>query len=327
MKRSLNIILFFDIVLKNSSEYVIIKIYEFKGGVNLELTKYHYCIWLTKIFGIANPKIHKVIEKYGSPENAYNEITRGDRSVLSNDETKQLNKFSMGSIDKIISHCEKKNISLCALGDSNYPKLLKEIYDPPVIFYYRGDLSCLDALSLTFVGARDVTPYIRRLCSRISYDIARMGITLVSGMAHGVDACVHTACVGGEGKTVAVLACGIDEDYPTGSLKLRREIVELGGVCMTELPPGTGASSEYFNPRNRIMAGLTRGTAVFQASMTSGALVTASYALDENRDVFCVPPPDLLSSSYSGVVGFLRDGAVPIFNHDDILNEYRGLYI
>lgn len=298
-----------------------------KGGVVLELNRYHYCIWLTNVFGIANPKIHKVIEKYGSPENSYNAITSGDRSMLDKNESSRLSGVSMERIDKLVGYCERKNISLCAIGERKYPKLLKEIYDPPVILYYRGDLTCLDALSLTFVGARNITPYIKKLCYRISHDISGMGVTLVSGMAHGVDACVHVACVDNGKKTAAVLACGIDEDYPAGSLTLRKQIIELGGVCITELPPNMGPSADYFNPRNRIMAGLTRGTAVFQASEQSGSLVTASYALDENRDVFCVPPPDISAPEYAGVVGFLRDGAVPVFNHDDILNEYRGLYI
>ncbi len=293
----------------------------------MELNRYHYCLWLTYVYGIANPKIHKVIEKYGSPEDAYRAVTEGDHSTLDKTDLTRLNDTSMDKICRLTDYCEKKNISLCALGEKKYPKLLKEIYDPPVIFYYRGDLSCLDVLSLTFVGSRNITPYIKKLCYKMSHDLSSMGITLVSGMAHGVDACVHVACVDNEKKTVAVLACGIDQDYPAGSLTLRRQIVELGGVCMTELHPNLGPSADYFNPRNRIMAGLTRGTTVFQASGQSGSLVTASYALDENRDVFCVPPPDISSPDYAGVIGFLRDGAVPVFNHDDILNEYRGLYI
>lgn len=293
----------------------------------MELNRYHYCIWLTEVFGIANPKIHKAIEKYGYPEKVYKAVKSGDKSSLENDDKKRLTGVSMDRIDKIIDYCKRKEISLCTLGEKSYPKLLKEIFDPPVIIYYRGDLSCLDSLSLTFVGARNITPYISKICARISKDVAKQGVTLVSGMAHGVDACVHTACVNNDCKTVAVLACGIDQDYPAGSLPLRRKIVETGGACITELPPNIGTSKEYFNPRNRIMAGLTRGTAVFQASDTSGSLVTASYAVDENRDVFCVPPPDVFAPEYSGVIGFLRDGAIPIFNHDDILNEYKGLYI
>ncbi len=289
--------------------------------------KYSYYLWLVQLFGTANPKIHKVTEKYGSPQNAYEAITQGDISTLDKAERERLKNTSLEYAEQILEYCRKQNISVCALGDKNYPKLLAEIYDPPSIFFYIGDLSCLDALSLTFVGARQATPYIIRLCSRITRDVASKGVTIVSGMAHGVDECAHTACISNNYKTVAVLACGIEIDYPYRSIPLRNKIVENGGACISELPPREPVSKDYFNPRNRIMAGLTRGTAVFQASERSGSLVTASYALDENRDVFCIPPPDIFAPEYAGVIGFLRDGAIPIFNHDDILNEYRGLYI
>ncbi len=279
------------------------------------------------VYGTANPRIHKVIEKYGSAMNAYTAITDGDLSTLDKEDRERLKRVSLGYSEQMLEYCRKNDISVCALGDKEYPKLLKEIYDPPLIFFYRGDLSCLDALSLTFVGAREATPYITRLCARMTRDIAGQGVTIVSGMAHGVDECAHMACVANDCKTVAVLACGIEVDYPFSSTLLRNSIVDKGGAYISELLPREGVTREYFNPRNRILAGLTRGTVVFQASERSGSLITANYAFEENRDVFCVPPPDIYAPEYAGVVGFLRDGAIPVFNHDDILNEYRGLYI
>lgn len=286
-----------------------------------------YNIWLTQVFGTANPKIHKITEHYGSPKKAYNTIIDGDRSLITPEEQKNIDYVTMDKVDRLIEYCAKRNISICSLGSPEYPKILAEIYDPPAVIYYRGDLSCLDELSLTFVGAREATPYIKRLCSRITRDIGRLGITLVSGMAHGVDECVHMTCVNNGLKTVGVLACGIEYDYPYGSRVMREKMIMNGGAYMTELLPPTAPTREYFNPRNRILAGLTRGTAVFQAAINSGSLITASYALDEGRDVFCVPPPQVFSPAYEGVIGFLEDGAIPIFNHDDILKEYVGLYI
>ena len=286
-----------------------------------------YNIWLTMLLGIANPKIHKINEKYGSPEKAYEAISDGDHYTLSDKEISSLGYVTLDKADEVLDKCDKMKVSVCSLGSKEYPKLLAEIYDPPAVLYYRGDLSCLDVLSLTFVGARDANPYIIRLCARISRDIGRLDITLVSGMARGVDQAVHRTCVANHLRTVGVLGCGIDYDYPAGSKVLREKMVMNGGAYLTELFPGTAPTKAYFNPRNRILAGLTRGTAVFQASVISGSLVTASYAVEENRDVFCVPPPDIFDPAYDGVKSFIDDGAIPIFNHNDILKEYVGLYI
>ena len=284
-------------------------------------------LWLTQIFGTANPKIHKVIENYGSSRQAYDAITAGDSSMISEQESENMDYITIDKTDRILDFCEKNSISLCNLGDPDYPKLLSEIYDPPLVFFYRGSLSCFDSLCLTFVGTRQPSKYIMKLCSRISKDVGSVGITLVSGMAHGVDECVHTACVANGLKTAGVLACGIDVDYPYGSRQLREKMVNYGGAYITEYIPGTKPAPENFNPRNRILAGLSRGTAVFQAAVNSGALITAGYALEENRDIFCVPPPDVFDPAYDGVIELIRDGAIPIFNHNDILKEYIGLYL
>ena len=286
-----------------------------------------YNLWLTQLFGTANPKIHKVNAFYGTPAKTYEAISSGDHSVLDRNELKRLDYVTIDKADRWLDYCERTGISVCSLGSPEYPKLLAEIYDPPSLLYYRGDLSCLDVLSLTFVGTRHPSPYIMKLCSRITCDIGSLDITLVSGMAHGVDECVHLSCVMNGLRTVGVLACGIDVDYPYGSKVLREQIVMNGGAYMSEFLPNTTPTRDSFNPRNRILAGLTRGTAIFQAPMNSGALITGTYALEEGRDVFCVPPPILFKSGYEGVCGLLEDGAIPIFNHDDILNEYRGLYI
>lgn len=298
-----------------------------KGGSYLELTRYHYNLWLILVFGAANPKIHQITKKYGSAQKAFEAITAGDTSTLNEPEKQKLRTMTVDYINRILDYCSRREISLCTMDDEEYPELLKEIYDPPVLLFYRGDLKCLRKLSLTFVGARNIKPYITRLCSRITRDIASREITIVSGMARGVDECAHTACAVNGYKTVAVLACGIDVEYPYNSAALKQQITDAGGAYISELLPNAGVSRDYFNPRNRILAGLSRGTVVFQASMKSGSLITASHAVDENRDVFCVPPPDVFDPEYIGVIKYLRDGAIPVFNHDDILDQYKGLYI
>ncbi len=282
---------------------------------------------LVRIFGAGNPVIHKVIEHYGNAVNACTELDKGDVQFLSHKKQHEMVSFvSYDKIDKVISWCEKRDIKLVNLYENEYPRLLKEIYNPPVILFYCGDLSCLERTTVTGVGAREITPYIEKLSFRICRDLSSMGITLVSGMARGVDSVVHNACVYEGNPTVGVLACGINYDYPYGSGELRRKIVLNGGAYITELFPEVSPSREYFRGRNRILAGLSQGTIVFQAGEKSGSLITAEYSLEEGRDVFCVPPPNLLDKRYNGVIPYLEDGAIPVFNHDDIIEFYKRNY-
>ena len=282
---------------------------------------------LVRIFGAGNPVIHKVIEYYGNAGIACSELDKGDIRFLPDKQMHELVSFvSYEKIDKVIAWCEKRDIRLVNLWDKEYPRLLKEIYNPPVILFYCGDLSCLERTTITAVGSREVTRYMEKLSFRICRDLSKYGITLVSGMARGVDSVCHNACVYEENPTVGVLACGISYDYPKGSGIMRRKIILNGGAYISELFPEAEPTREYFKGRNRILAGLSKGTIVFQAGKGSGSLITADYALEEGRDVFCVPPPSLLDRRYEGVSPYLEDGAIPLFNHDDVLEFYRNNY-
>lgn len=284
------------------------------------MTKYY--LWLVQLFQPANPQIHRVLRHYGSAEAAYREISGGDTSMLEDAQLRCLNDVTIEKAQRAEAYCAENSIDIVTIDDEAYPALLKEIYNPPVLLFYRGSLTCLESLCITVVGARNITPYIAKLCTHVSHSLAQAGVTVVSGMARGVDFTAHSACVRAEKPTVGVLACGIDYDYPHNSGEMRRRIVTNGGAYISELFPKANPSKEYFRARNRILAGLSSGTAVFQAGAESGALITAGYAADENRDVFCVPPPDVFDPRYCGVVSFLRDGAIPIYNHDDILIRY-----
>lgn len=286
-----------------------------------------YYLWMIQLLGPANHIIHNILEKYGTAENAYNAITNGETAFLNERQSKNLGYVTLGRAEKALETVYQRGISVVSIDSPDYPELLKEIYNPPVILFYRGNLKCLDRLCITAVGSREVTPYIKKLSMRICRDLARRDITIVSGMANGVDSCAHYACVNDGLITAGVPGCGLDFDYPKGSKILREKIVLNGGIVLSELLPTTSPNADYFRMRNRILAGLSRGTAVFQASMNSGSLITAASAVSENRDVFCVPPPDIFDRRYTGVIAYLRDGAIPLFNHDDILAQYEGLYI
>ncbi len=286
---------------------------------------YKHLMRLVQIFGAANPDIHKVLDYCGDPEKACAAIDKGG-DFFTKEIRKKAEFVTEQKMDEVYRHCERNGIKLVSIYDKNYPVLLKEIYNPPVILFYKGSLECLDNRCITAVGAREITPYISKLSARIASDLSKSGITIISGMAHGVDSTVMKACISLGNPVAGVLACGIGYDYPRGSAEMRSMIIKSGGCYLTELLPGVSPDSEYFKARNRILAGLSMGTAIFQAGPESGALVTAEYAVQENRDVFCVPPPDVFDERYSGIVGLLRDGAVPLFNHDDILDFYKNNY-
>ena len=283
-----------------------------------------YYLWLLQLMGPANPESHAILQKYGSAKQAYTEIKeKGDISLLTPAAKKRLENATLENAELILRHCRKKEIQIAVLDGEDYPYRLRNIYNPPIVLFYKGTLKGLDdEICVAGVGARDATEYTAKLTRRTCVDLAKLGVVLVSGMAVGVDNIVHNASIECGARTIGVLACGHDIDYPRGSLSTRARICECGGAIVSELLPFEKTNKNYFNTRNRIIAGLSLGVMVFQAGMGSGSLLTANHALQQGRDVFCVPPADVFSPVYSGVVSYLRDGAIPLFNYLDVVNAY-----
>lgn len=274
--------------------------------------------------GTANPKAAQLVQHYGSAKEAYEAVAEGhDMQFLSPVELKRLPNASLENSERILEACRKSGIKTVALGAKGYPFRLQNIYNPPLVLFYKGNINGLDdEICIAGVGARGATEYTAKLTRRTCMDLAKMGVVLVSGMAVGVDHIVHQSAIDAGGRTIGVLACGLAVDYPRGSLSTRERIYELGGACISELFPTAEPSRTYFQARNRIISGLSSGVMIFQASMQSGSLITASHAIQQGRDLFCVPPGDIFSPVYSGVVGLLRDGAIPLFNYLDVVNCY-----
>lgn len=283
-----------------------------------------YYLWLLQLMGAANPKSLELIQHYDSIKNVYEAVYNGNgKKFLSPGETKRLRGASLENSTKILDICKKQGIKITTYFDENYPEALRNIYNPPILLFYKGDISCLNhEICISAVGTRDMTDYTMKVTRRTSADLAKLGVVMISGMAVGVDRTVHKATVDVGGKTVGVLACGMAVDYPKGSMAFREEIYRLGGACVSELLPTERPSRSYFVARNRLIAGLSPGVIVFQAGMKSGALITANHAVNQGKDLFCIPPADLFSANYCGVVGLLRDGAIPLFNYLDVVNYY-----
>lgn len=291
-----------------------------------DMTKYF--IWLLQLMGAANPKTYGLIKHYESAKLAYEAIALDrDMGLLTDAERKKLSTVTLENAERIAEECEKHKIKTVLLGDEDYPYRLANIYNPPVMLFYKGSIKGLnDEICISAVGARGATEYTAKVTRRTCMDLSKLGTVLVSGMANGVDHLVHQSAIDAGGRTVGVLACGIEIDYPKGSIPTRERMYELGGACISELLPYTQTSRTYFHARNRIISGLSLGTIVFQAGMGSGSLITADHALQQGRDLFCVPPWNVFSSECCGVVKYLRDGAVPLFNYLDVVNYYYDVY-
>jgi DNA processing protein len=204
-------------------------------------------------------------------------------------------------------------------NDDDYPALLKETDDAPPVLYLRGELSTADAWAVSIVGTRRPTPYGRQVAEEISYQLASNRICVVSGLARGVDAIAHRAALQACGRTVAVLACGLDIVYPPEHAKLAREVMEHGAL-LSEYPLGTQPRGDYFPRRNRIMSGISLGVLVVEGDLKSGAIITARWAADQNREVFAVPG-SIFSPQSRGTNDLIQQGAKLVQRIDDVLQE------
>ena len=156
--------------------------------------------------------------------------------------------------------------------------------------------------------------------------MAAAGAVIISGCALGIDTFAHQGALLGKGKTIAVLGCGLDVDYPPANHELKKQILETGGALVSEMPPGEETFPKIFPIRNRILAGLALGVVVVQAPERSGSLITAEHAIEQGKEVFCVPPYSIFDASFTGVIRYIRDGAIPVFRAEDVLAEYAGAY-
>jgi DNA processing protein len=215
--------------------------------------------------------------------------------------------------------CRSAGVTLIPRGDPGYPAPLEEIPDPPCLLYCRGELTPSDPLAIAIVGSRRCTPYGLRIAEKLAAALARVGLTVVSGLARGIDAAAHRGALKAGGRTIAVLANGLAEVYPPEHEALAREIAGAGAL-LSEMPMRQAPLAGLFPQRNRLISGLSLGVVIVEATPRSGSLSTARHALEQNREVFAIPGPvDSLASQ--GCHALIRDGARLVETVDDILDE------
>jgi len=221
-------------------------------------------------------------------------------------------------VDAQLARLDRIGGRLVTWDDASYPDALRNIHDPPLFLYVLGELSGGDGYAVAVVGSRDASPYARHMTAVISEGLASRGVTVVSGLARGVDAAAHEAALRAGGRTVAVLGSGIDVVYPSEHHRLHMRIARTGAV-VSEYPMGTQPDAENFPARNRIISGLSLGTVVVEATERSGSLITAQYAAEQGREVFAVPGP--VGARTRGTHQLLRQGAALAESADDVLRE------
>ena len=281
-------------------------------------------LWLLLVMQPFNKKTHYILsECNGDAAEAGRNIRDGKYDFLSDNEKKNAESVRLKDVRELMDICAKNNVRVITLDDEEYPPLLRGIENPPIVLFCAGSPEGLDkAITLSAVGARNVSDYGIKVTHRLIEPLAKLGIVIVSGMAVGSDAEAHKACLAAGGRTIGVLGCGILVNYPADNAQLKRDIIANGGALISELLPYTKSFGGYFPTRNRIISGISLGTLVIEAGEKSGALLTARHAAEQNRDVFCVPPQDLFSTRFNGVVPLLREEAMPVYNFTDILNVY-----
>ena len=287
------------------------------------MEKIIYDLWLKTLKGVGNKTQNILIREFETSQNIYN-ATKNEISVMGG-------LISEAAIDSIINNkditiarelyrnIEKSEISVVSYSDELYPNELKNIYDPPLVIYYKGNINRIDENAMAIVGARKVSPYGKYVANELGKILGENGVTVVSGMAYGVDAQAHKGALEVNGFTIAVLGCGVDVCYPKTNKKLMEDI-EKKGVIISEYGPGTQPIAQNFPGRNRIISGLSKGVIVVEASIKSGSLITSEFALEQGKEVYAIPG-NINNANSEGTNKLIKDGAIPLISTRDILEE------
>ena len=282
-------------------------------------------LWLVMVFGAGSPRIWKALHRYGSPQKAVEGLQKPESDAalhLPEHTLRRIRQTGEAQVEEMLARCEKLRLSILWYGDEAYPPQLLSIVNPPVLLFYQGDSSLLqEHLLLTIVGTRNPSPYSLQVEKTICHDLVQMGFVPVTGYAVGIDITANRCALEADKPSIALMGCGLDVAYPQPHANLKYEIARRG-LILSEFLPGTSPAPSNFPLRNRVLSGLSMGTFVIQAPARSGALITAENAMEQGQDVFCIPPADIFDKRYMGVIKYLRDGAIPVFDSRDIVYEY-----
>ena len=290
----------------------------------MESDEKFYLAALARCPGLGSRWLQKLCQNFASPRQVWHAsaeelVFRGQLPGRLADKLVKFSRSECEGPERLQEACQRVHTRLCSFYDSAYPPILKEIFDPPMVLYYRGMLQP-ETDRVAMVGSRKFTPYGEGIALEFGERLAAAGLTIASGAARGIDTSAHRGALK-SGRTVAVLGCGVDVIYPSENRRLLREIASSGGAVLSEYGPGIQPLPAFFPARNRIISGLSQGTLVVEAARRSGSLITAEMALAEGRDVFAVPG-SIYSGTSQGCNHLIQQGAKLVQTPADILEEY-----
>lgn len=281
-----------------------------------------YLLALHSIDGLGPIRLKAILDYFKDPKLAWE--ANGEELLKLGIYKNTVNLF-IETRKKLEPETYAKNISdsgikWITLFDNNYPKLLSQIYDPPLVLYYKGNPEVLSGKSIAVVGTRKITGYGRVITEQFTKGLVDSGLTIVSGLARGIDSQAHLTAVAEGGRTVAVLGGGLDNIFPPENRGLAAKIASGFGAVISEFPPNYPSLPGNFPARNRIISGLSLAVVVIEAAEDSGSLITARLALEQGREVFAVPGP-VTSTLSKGPIDLIKEGARAVFSSDEILDE------
>jgi len=284
-----------------------------------ELENKRYWIWLSLIKNLGSKRKLRLLELYKTPEKIY-KLTKEELLNINGIGEAIANDIMISKNEKIlndhIKYMNENNIKIININEREYPQALKEIYDPPISLYVKGNIEKLNNKNIGIVGCRECTEYGKKSAEYFAYNLSKQNINIVSGLAKGIDSYAHLGSLN-TGNTIAVLGNGLDIIYPKENLELANEIIKRGGTIISEYPCGTKPDKMKFPARNRIISGISSGIIVIEAKEKSGTLITVDFALEQGRDVFVVPG-NINSSNSVGTNDLIKQGARLVTTYEDI---------
>lgn len=285
----------------------------------------NYWIWYATLESLNNIQKRRLLEIFGTPEQIY---------MLKKEKFENINFLNKSNVDEIFKkrnvdlinkyerYMHKNNIEMLHITDEKYPLKLKYIYDPPITLFVKGNLSLLNKTGIAIIGCREATKYGLNIAKKMSYDLAKENIVIVSGMAKGIDGMAHRGALDTNinGSTIAVLGSGVDYPYPLENLEVYRDILKKDGLIISEYIVGTKPNSKNFPKRNRIISAISEGVLVVEAKKKSGTMITVDFALEQGKNVYIIPG-NIDSLNSEGTNDLIKEGAKLVNDIYDILED------
>ena len=249
-----------------------------------------YWIWFSRINKIGAKAQNKLLEKYHNPEEIWNLTKKELQGIL---DDKQiviiLNQKNRINLEKYAEYMQKHEIKMITIFDEKYPQNLRNIYDPPVVLYIRGNENIINEFSIAIIGSRVCSNYGKQVAKQFAYNLSKYNINIVSGLAKGIDTYAHVGTIQAKKTTIAVIGSGLDIIYPEENKKLYEEIIKNNGAIISEYIVGTKPEKLNFPERNRIISGLSKGILVVEANKKSGTFITVDFALEQGKNIYAIP--------------------------------------